>query len=131
VKLWLDECVPPSSGTAGTKRGYDTVSNRDRGMLGVKDHELFPAVVDEDRVLVTNNAADFEALCVEHGLHCGLIVLPQPPSIDAAEGQLDDALAYVENRAKSAGEAPRDWMVNRVVELYSDGTLSHRPLPPA
>lgn len=67
-------------------------------------------------MFVTNNHADFVGLCTNAELHTGLVVLPQRPR-DAQLPLFSDAIAHIEFHAAKAGEAPADWMLNRVVEV--------------
>ena len=45
-------------------------------MLSATDREVAQLCMDEDRVLVTNNADDFLKLAEDEGLHPGLVVMP-------------------------------------------------------
>lgn len=58
-------------------RGYEATSNRQRGMLTVLDPDLYPVVVDEDWVFITNNEKDFRRLARSAGLHPGIVIVPQ------------------------------------------------------
>lgn len=79
-------------------------------------------------MFVTNNHADFTGLCANAELHAGLLVLPQRPR-DAQLPLLSDAIAHIERHAAQAGEAPADWMLNRVVEVDDSGACKDTPLP--
>lgn len=80
-------------------------------------------------MFVTNNHADFVGLCANSGLHTGLVVLPQRPR-EAQLRLLDEAIAHIERQATQTGEAPADWMLNRVVEVDDEsGECRDAPLP--
>jgi hypothetical protein len=129
VKLWIDECLSPALVGEAQRHGFEATCNRDRGLLGAADPDLLERVVAEGFVLVTNNEADFVRLCESSDVHGGLVVLPQSRRDDQLR-RLDSALAHIEERARSAGEAPADWMLNRVVEVdaRSDACADY-PLP--
>lgn len=129
MKLWIDECLSPALVGEAQRHGYEATCNRDRGMLGVADPSLLKRVVAEGFVLVTNNEADFVTLCASSDVHGGLVVLPQGHRVGQLR-RLQVALAHIEERASSAGEASADWMLNRVVEVdaTSDAGADY-PLP--
>jgi len=54
LKLWIDECLSPTLVTAANSLGYDVTCNRDRGMLGALDSELYATASVADFTLVTN-----------------------------------------------------------------------------
>jgi len=129
VKLWIDECLSPALVGEAQSHGYEATCNRDRGMLGVVDPHLLERVVAESFVLVTNNEADFVTLCASSAVHGDLVVLSQGRR-DKQRRWLEAALAHIEERATSTGEAPADWMLNRVVEVDArSDTCTDYPLP--
>ncbi|MBF6621334.1 MAG: DUF5615 family PIN-like protein [Patulibacter sp.] len=105
-------------------RGYEATSNRARGMLTWLDPNLYPVVVGEDWVFVTNNERDFRELAGEAQMHPGLIVLPQG-TVAQQQDRFDTTLAYIEARAAEDDESPADWMVCRIV-AYDDHDDSNR-----
>jgi predicted nuclease of predicted toxin-antitoxin system len=100
------------------ERGYEATSNRRRGLLAAPDSELFPIVVAEDWVLVTNNEVDFRKLAVAYGLHPGLVILPQGRA-DQQRSWLGLVIDFIEARSEEDGEEPRAWMTCRVV-IFDD-----------
>jgi predicted nuclease of predicted toxin-antitoxin system len=129
VKLWFDECLTPSLVQRANERGYWATCNRDRDLLGISDGDLHPVVIEEEAVFVTNNESDFIALSREVDLHTGLMILPQVARREAAWPLLDTALDYIEQQASVATEPAGDWMLNRLVEVQTDGSVGHEPLP--
>lgn len=80
-------------------------------------------------MFVTNNHADSVGLCANAELHTGLVVLPKRPR-DAQLPLFSDAIAHIERHAAQAGEAPADWMFNRVVEVNDESEACRDvPLP--
>ena len=88
MRLFVDENLSPTLAGTAHDRGYDATSSRDRALLGFPDHALLRLCVDEERVLVTENAGDFRALCAAAGVHPGLIVIPsaRAPQRDLLSG---------------------------------------------
>jgi hypothetical protein len=129
VKFWIDECLTPALVGIAHKHGYEATCTRDRGVLGMPDEELLALAVGDEFVFVTNNHADFIGLCSNAELHTGLVVLPQRPR-DAQLPLFSDAISHIEQQADRAGEAPADWMLNRVVEVDDEsGECTDASLP--
>ena len=97
-------------------------------MLSATDQEVTQLCMDEDRVLVTNNADDFLKLAEDAGLHPGLVVMPL-----AARSQeqtwMAAAIRSIEQRAEEEGKEPAALMVNHVVGLGHDGACRHYDYP--
>jgi predicted nuclease of predicted toxin-antitoxin system len=129
LKLWIDECLSPTLVKRANRRGFWATCNRDRDLLGELDEKLYPLVLDEEAVFVTNNESDFLSLAREIGLHSGLVVLPQGPRRETQWLLLDKAIDHIEAHAEAHDEAPTDWMVNRYVEIDPEGVAWHRDLP--
>jgi predicted nuclease of predicted toxin-antitoxin system len=129
VKLWIDECLSPTLVERANRRGYWATCNRDRDLLGVRDQILHKIAINEEAVFVTNDEADFVALCRQVDLHAGLLVLPQAPMREALWPLLDAALDYIEQQAKAASETAAEWMLNRRVEIDPSGKAVHGDLP--
>lgn len=121
MKLWADEDVTPTLQDVAHARGYDATSNRQRGKLHVLDHDLYPVVVEEEWIFITNNEKDFRKLARAQGLHPGVVILPSGGSPEQQRGWLDSVITDIEQNAAVAGEPTEDWMVCRVV-IYDDST---------
>lgn len=84
--------------------------------------------MDEDRVLVTNNADDFLKLAKDAGLHPGLVAMPL-----AARSQerawVATAIDSIEQKAEEDGKEPAALMVNHVVEVGDDNACRHYDYP--
>ena len=125
----VDENLSPSLTTTCHSRGYDATPTRDRGILGLPDHELLALCIGEGRVLVTENDGDFRALCATAGIHPGLVVLPSV-NRQRAHALLAACIDHIEREAALAGEACADFMLNRVVEADRAGLVADTELPP-
>lgn len=129
MKLWIDECLSPTLVERANQRGYWATCNRDRDLLGIRDEHLHEIVIEEEAVFATNNEADFAVLYRKVDLHTGLLILPQT---DGREGQwplLDAALDYIEQQAAASAETAAEWMLNKRVEVDSNGAVRHEDLP--
>jgi predicted nuclease of predicted toxin-antitoxin system len=128
VKLWIDEDLSPSLVRVGYDVGYLATSVRDRGRLSSKDHVLVPILLEEEWVLVTNNAGDFLKLVANVGLHSGLVFIELGSA--AAEAQwLSAAISHIEARAADENETTEQFMVNHVVEVDDRGQCNDYPWP--
>jgi predicted nuclease of predicted toxin-antitoxin system len=126
VKFFIDECISPTLSQHLNKDGlHDATHPRDRGRLRDPDHVVFARAIDEDRVIVTENADDFRKLAGTVDLHPGLIILP---SVARAESQrlMDRVIAYL---MKTGGERPQDLLVNSVLTITAKEDIRIDPLP--
>ncbi len=77
MRLFIDECLSPELARRLNETGiHDAIHPRDYGRLGEPDHLVLRRCLDEDRVIVTQNARDFRKLVRREVLHPGLIILP-------------------------------------------------------
>jgi predicted nuclease of predicted toxin-antitoxin system len=128
VRLFVDENLSPRLVFVAHDHGYDATCARDRGLLGAPDAQILAFCVGEDRVCVTNNADDFRELVGEVDLHTGLIVLPSVSRV--AQLQLfDAALEFLVQEAEAVEQAPRDLIVNHVLEVDETGRYELYELP--
>lgn len=128
MRFFIDEDLSPTLVSECHEAGYDASCSRDRGRLGDSDRAVTELCMDEDRILVTNNVADFLALAKEAGLHPGLIAMPL-----ASRGQerawMAAAIDSIETEAKIVSREPKAMMVNRVVEIDEASRCSHYDYP--
>jgi len=130
VRLWFDEDVSPTLVQVAQEHGFDATCNRDRGMLGAKDHELRRTTQAEGFVLVTDNAADFRPMLAREGIHPGLVVLPGTVPRDRQQALASAVIECIVELAGQAGEQPADFMINKLVEIDDRGDCSAEDLPP-
>lgn len=124
MKLFIDECLSPALARHLNQSGvHDALHPRDYGWLGERDDEVLARCLAEDRVIVTENAADFRKLVARKDIHPGLIILPNVTR-DASLALLLAAIAYLETLGSLS-----DIMVNHVVEVDADGAMRLYPLP--
>lgn len=129
MKLWADACLTPTLQDVAHARGYEGTSNRQRDKLNTPDPDLYPTVLEEGWVFITNNQQDFRELVLAQDIHPGLIVLPQ--TLRAQQRRcLGEVLDYIEQHARADGEPPGDWMVCRLVLYDEDGSISDEWLCP-
>jgi predicted nuclease of predicted toxin-antitoxin system len=67
MKWLLDEMLPPATCRLLASKGHDAISVSDAGLAGADDDRVFARAVQERRVLVTENFADY-ALILEQRL---------------------------------------------------------------
>ncbi len=89
------------------------------------DHVVFRRAIDQDRVIVTENADDFRKLAARAALHPGLVILPSVKR-DDAERLLRRAIDYL---IKLNPLRPQDALVNRVLIVSVTGAISIEALP--
>jgi predicted nuclease of predicted toxin-antitoxin system len=130
VKLFVDENLSPALANVCHEAGYEATCSRDRGMLGRADHEVLAFAEAENAVIVTNDATDFRELCAAEEVHPGLIVLANTAR-EKSEQLLMSALRHIETRAAHEEVSPRDFMLNRAVEVELDGTCTDYEIPPS
>lgn len=128
MRFFIDEDLSPALVQDCHQAGYDATCSRDRGMLSASDREVAELCMDEDRVLVTNNADDFLKLAEDAGLHPGLVTMPL-----AARSQerawMATAISSIEQRAEEEGREPAALMVNHVVDIEDDDSCCHYDYP--
>lgn len=103
--------------------GHYVIHPRNQGGLGDPDHAVLARCIQEDLVIVTENARDFRALALRAEIHPGMIILPCLDRI-RAKALLQDAIAHLE----TLGE-PSDVMVNKVLEAEFDRIMKLYDLP--
>jgi predicted nuclease of predicted toxin-antitoxin system len=123
VKFFVDECLSPAAARRLNELGFDAFHPLDVGRRGELDHTVLRRCVDEDRILITENARDFRGLVGRVDVHPGLVIIP---SISRA-GTLRLLEAVLHFLAQQAD--PRDYMFNRVVEVSEDGAIAAYLLP--
>jgi hypothetical protein len=90
-------------------------------MLGMSDREVAALCLEEERVLVSNNAGDFFKLTSASGLHPGLVILPLGSRAQEVEW-MRVAISTIEELAASGGITPADQMINMVIEVAEEGS---------
>ena len=112
MRLYIDECLSPGLATRLGQRGHDTIHPLHVGRCGHRDHTVKDYCIAEDRVIVTENVADFKSLLAREPVHPGLIALPQTtPTRDL--NMILAAIALLETLA----ENPMDAIVNHCVDF--------------
>ena len=125
MRFFVDECVSPTLSQHLNQGHHDAIHPRDRGRLRDPDHVVFAHAIEEDRIIVTENADDFRKLAAGVELHPGLIILP---SVARAEAQrlIDLVIAHLVDHG---GERPQDLLVNSVLTITVQAQIRIDPLP--
>lgn len=124
INFFIDECLSPTLAHRLNERGINALHPLDVGRREEKDHTVLRRCIEEDRIIVTENAVDFRKLVGRVEMHPGLIIFP---SIDreGAWRLMDRVLEYLEQQ-----QSGRDHMFNRVLEVGEDGNIDSYELPP-
>lgn len=125
MNFFVDECLSPSLVRYLNGLGYDAVHPRDLGRLGETDRAIFARAIDEDRIVVTENASDFRDLAAAVDIHAGLIILP---SVERSKAQALMGLVVADLLARG-GSRPADAIVNTALIIDEDGAIEIHPLP--
>lgn len=116
MRLFIDECLSPRIAEWLNNSGeHDAAHPLHLGRRGEPDHTALARCIREDHVLVTQNAQDFRGLIGQEDIHPGLIILPAVGR-DGAYRLLLRAIEVLSTQGK-----PADVMVNRVLEVATDG----------
>ena len=119
VRLFLDECISPAISRALNAEGMHLVMHpRDFGGLGAPDRDVLARCVQQDLVLVTQNARDFRGLVSARDIHPGLIILPSAGRV-RSETLLRAVIEYLSKRGD-----PMEVMVNRVLEVTAEEEMT-------
>ena len=123
MRLFLDECVSPGIAKSLNTEGYVVTSLRDVGGLGEPDYLVLRRCIEQDFVLVTQDAQDFRNLVSRQEVHPGLIILPNLDE-PRTETLLRQAIDYLGRCAN-----PMDLMVNHVLKVTENGEMHMDELP--
>jgi predicted nuclease of predicted toxin-antitoxin system len=123
VRFFVDECLSPALARRLNDLGFDALHPLDVGRRGELDHTVLRRCIEEDRILITENAGDFRELVGREDMHPGLIVMPAISRAGTLR-LLEVLLHFLRSQAD-----PRDYMFNRVLEVNEDGTIHTYRLP--
>jgi predicted nuclease of predicted toxin-antitoxin system len=123
VKFFVDECLSPVLARRLNELGFDAFHPLDVGRRGEPDYVVLRRCVDEDRILITENAGDFRGLIGRVDVHPGLVILPSLSRVGTLR-LLQTVLNFLGQQTD-----PRNHMLNRVIEVSEDGTISQYELP--
>jgi predicted nuclease of predicted toxin-antitoxin system len=129
VKLWFDEDLSPTLVQVAHEHGLEATCNRDRGALGHKDAQLRALVQTEDYVLVTDNASDFRPMYARDDIHPGLLIIPAGDGRARQQELTRAVIAWIANAAADRGQTSAQFMINKLVEIDSDGLTVAYDLP--
>ena len=129
MRLWFDEDLSPTLVQVAHELGFEGTCNRDRDVLGVSDAALRQLVQREGFVLVTDNASDFRPMYRREDVHPGLIVVPAGYGRATQHILTRDVISWISGVALESGQAAADYMLNRLVEIDQDGSVTSYELP--
>jgi predicted nuclease of predicted toxin-antitoxin system len=123
VKLFIDESLSPQLARWLNETGaHEAFHPLNIGRRGEPDHRVLRRCIEENRVIVTQNARDFRRLAGAAPIHPGLIILPALDR-EGTWGCLRRALDYLGKRTD-----PVRSIRNHVLEIRATGTISMVPL---
>lgn len=124
MEFFIDECLSPSLAAELNATGFHVAQHpRDFGGLGNPDHAVLRRCIDNNLVIVTQNARDFRALVATEEIHPGLIILPLAGKARSKK-LVEQAIVYLH----MLGD-PMIVMINSVLEIASNGTMKLYDLP--
>lgn len=120
MRLLIDECLSAALVPMARERGHSADHVVHLGLGGRQDWNLIPVIEDGDYVFVTNNRCDFLRLYARQALHNGLIVIVPNVSREPQRMLFTKVLDEI---------ATRSDLVNLVLEIDAEGTITVFPLP--
>ena len=108
LSFLIDECLHASLVDTANGLGYTAYHIEHLGLKGAPDWQLWKRALQDDLILVTNNAQDFRKLSREADIHPGLVlILPMVrPEVQRQLFRL--GLEYLAGRTN---------LINRVIEI--------------
>lgn len=75
MRFLIDECLSPLLVSVAAEFGYEAYHIARIGKAGWPDPDVTRYAINEDFILVTNNASDYRNLYQREPLHAGLIII--------------------------------------------------------
>jgi predicted nuclease of predicted toxin-antitoxin system len=117
----IDECLSPDLAALANARQHYATHVVFLGLQGTLDADLMPVIRQGNFIFVTNNGKGFLTLYAKEGIHPGLVIVI--PGSLAREKQIEFF-----GRVLDVIEPMADF-VNKVVEVFSDGSVEVRNWP--
>ena len=76
ANFFIDECLSPTLAQRLCERGVNAIHPLQVGWRGKRGDIVLQRCIDEDRIIVTENAGDFRKLVSRIAMHPGLVILP-------------------------------------------------------
>lgn len=119
MRFLIDECLTIELSPIAWDRGFDCTHVTWIGLQSRADRVILQRALQEDWVIVTNNATDFIRLMKQEEVHAGLVCLTAAPRFMNKELQ---KLLFEHALELLAG----DDLVNGVLEIALDADLTVR-----
>ena len=118
MKFLIDECLSPDLVAIAQTQGYHATHVTRLGLASKQDWTLVRRAVEDEYVIVTNNAADFTSLVGREEVHAGLVcfyIAPTRMSLETQKQLFEYALKQLQEKEP----------INEVLEvtLTADGTV--------
>lgn len=119
MRFFIDECLSPQLAIRLNSTGqHDAVHPLHVGRRGAPDYRVLAWCIEEDRIIVSQNARDFRRLIGRTDLHPGLIILPSVGR-EKTWALLQAAIEFLECRGQ-----PMEIIVNHVLEVRDTGAIT-------
>ena len=123
MQLLIDENLSPKLVQFLAEKGLFAQHVAHIGLAGWSDPAIWRHAFEQDRIVVTNNAADYITLASAIELHPGLIVIRESGLTRDQQWQW---LERVVDNLLGTGET----LINGIVEIWDVGHFEIRDLPP-
>ncbi len=114
LRFLIDECISASLLQAAYDEGHEAYHITRLGKSGVSDPELVSYALEQDLIIVTNNARDFRRLIEHVEIHSGLVVIVPNVKMEAQGELFGEVLAWIKEQKLAD-------LVNRVIEVDFSG----------
>lgn len=118
MKFLIDECLSPDLVAIAQTQGYHATHVTWLGLASSKDWTLVRRAIEDEYVIVTNNAADFTSLVGSEEVHAGLVcfyIAPKRMRLETQKQLFEYALKQLQEKEP----------INEFLEvtLTADGTV--------
>ena len=114
LRFLIDECLSASLLQAAYDEGHEAYHITRLGKSGASDPELVRYALEQDLVIVTNNARDFRRLIENVEIHSGLVVIVPNVKMEAQGELFGRVLTWLKQHKRTD-------LVNQVVEVDFEG----------
>ena len=120
MRFLIDECLHTSLVEVANEAGYEAYHVVYRGWAGFEDYELWPIILHERFIFVTNDAREFLELLVEAEIHPGSVIIVPNEKPPSQREMFQAALSRIVTMPST---------VNKVIEVHSSEDVRVYDLP--
>ncbi|HEX6039565.1 DUF5615 family PIN-like protein [Longimicrobium sp.] len=122
IQFLVDECLSPGLLDVAREHGFNAYHVTQRGWGSDSDPQLLGRILAEDLTFVTNNWKDFRPMISRTDVHPGVVAILPNVRRERQMALFAAALAEICGAALD--------MVNTVLEVGAEGTVTRYALPP-